>query len=271
VITVEQEGRLGNALFQWAFAYAASRRLGTTFWLDERRVRSVFRLDPAPAATLRGLRVRVAWRTGGLAVRDVSGEENPDTVLAGLTDRTHYRGFFQSARYFAGYEQEIRRLLGFRSRYRRAFQVAHGDLAGHVAVHVRRGDYAEYRGGTTLPDAWYRECLARIDAVGRRPVCFVSDDLPYVCDRFADVPGARFVAASEAVDLQVLARADALVLSPSSFSWWGAWLNERSPQVLVPQGWIDFRGEPPAEYPSGVICPEWERVPVAVNPARGAS
>jgi hypothetical protein len=173
-----------------------------------------------------------------------------------------YEGFFQSAQFLAGHEDEVRRRFALRPRHRRAYRAVHGGLNGHVAVHVRRGDYAGFNGGALLPLDWYRECLARIDAAAERPTLFISDDMEFVREAFADVPGARFVASSEAVDLQVLTRADALVLSPSSFSWWGAWLNPRSPQVFVPHGWLNFRkgGD---ELPAGVVCPEWTTVAVA--------
>jgi len=35
MIAIKLEGRLGNQLFQYAFIYAASRRLNTSFYLDK--------------------------------------------------------------------------------------------------------------------------------------------------------------------------------------------------------------------------------------------
>lgn len=262
MIAVDQRGRLGNAMFQWAFALAASRELGTSFWVDERHLRPVFRLDARAAATVRRLRFAIAQRGRGLTAREVDNAEAPADVLRTLTDGTFYGGFFQSARYLAGHEPAIRAAFALRSVHRRAYVAAHGRLDGHVAVHVRRGDYAGFNGGALLPEAWYRACLAQIPEVGARPVVFVSDDMDHVRGAFADVPGARFVRASEAVDLQVLTRADALVLSPSSFSWWGAWLNPRSPRVLVPRRWLNFRAGG-AESPAEVICAGW--TPIAVD------
>jgi hypothetical protein len=261
MITVDQRGRLGNAMFQWAFGLAASRALGTSFWVDEQHLRPVFRLDPTAASTLRRLRALQARRTGRLSTREVDNLEAPAAVLGALTDDTAYGGYFQSADYLAGHEQAIRTAFTLRRRHRRAFAEAHGDLRGHIAVHVRRGDYAGFNGGALLPESWYRACLTQLSSPGARPVVFVSDDLEHTRSTYADVPGARFVAASEAVDLQVLMRADALVLSPSSFSWWGAWLNPRTSRVLVPERWLNFRAGGP-EYPAGVIDGSWTRIAV---------
>jgi hypothetical protein len=262
VITVDQRGRMGNAMFQWAFGFVAARRLGTTFWVDESHLRPVFHLDARPRAAARRLRFDVARRRDQWSVRHVDNAEPAAAVLSTLTDRTAYSGFFQSGAYLAGHEHAVRSAFRVRRGPRRAFAAVHGDLEGHVAVHVRRGDYAGFNGGALLPESWYRACLDRLSPAGRRPVVFVSDDLDHVEATYRDVPGARFVSASEAVDLQVLMRADALVLSPSSFSWWGAWLNPCAPTVLVPERWLNFRVGGP-EYPHGVTCAGWTRVPVS--------
>jgi hypothetical protein len=55
--------------------------------------------------------------------------------------------------------------------------------------------------------------------------------------------------------------ADTVVLSNSSFSWWGAWLNRRpGARILAPEHWVGF--ETGIESPRDVICAGWERVVV---------
>jgi hypothetical protein len=269
VIAVDQRGRLGNAMFQWAFGFVVARRLGTSFRVDQTLLRPLFQLDGRVAGAVREARYEIRRRRTGLLPLEVDNVEPPKQVISALRDDTRYGGYFQSAQYLAGHEQAVREAFRLRAGAQRAYRDHHGGLSGHIAVHVRRGDYAEFNGGALLPIAWYDACLAAIGDRAGRPIVFVSDDLDWVRTTFRHHPNTRFVAASEAVDLQVLMHADALVLSPSSFSWWGAWLNRRSPQVFVPRDWINFRTGG-GEYPAGVICPEWTKVDV--GPAgRGTS
>lgn len=259
VIVVEPQGRLGNHLFQWAFAYAAGRRLDVAFTMDESLLRTVFDLGPEPTEPRApGLRERLRRRARPMRPRTVDNTEAPGDVLASLRDRTHYFGFFQSAQYFAGFEPDLRARLTLRPEHVAEYAAIHGGLEGHIAVHVRRGDYRQWRGGAQVPIGWYEDCLKRIQGRETREVVVVSDELDEVRDEFADTTGMRFVSASQSVDLQVLLHADAIVASPSSFSWWGAWLNRRSPQVFVPQRWL---GDD-QEWPVGVVCPGWTELPI---------
>ena len=89
----------------------------------------------------------------------------------------------------------------------------------------------------------------------------VTDDPQWVRERLAGRPGVRIESASEIVDFQALAAADVAILSPSSFSWWAAWLNPKPhKRVLAPARWLGFKGE--EEYPAGVLCPGWRTVEV---------
>jgi hypothetical protein len=45
--------------------------------------------------------------------------------------------------------------------------------------------------------------------------------------------------------------ADVCILSNSSFSWWGAWLNTKPGKVIYgPQNWLGFGKND--EYPAGI-------------------
>jgi hypothetical protein len=54
-----------------------------------------------------------------------------------------------------------------------------------------------------------------------------------------------------------LTRADICVLSNSSFSWWGAWLNTNDAQIIAPQYWIG--NEMKKEYPVNIIPSYWSK------------
>jgi hypothetical protein len=264
MIAVERRGRLGNHLFQWAFAIAASRELGTRFVMDHDSLAPLFELG----GHLRiDRRVRnVLWLRGRgrrAPLVEVGNEEHPQDVLAALRDGTRYSGFFQSADYFAAHDDAVRAAFRVQPQHRRSFEDRYGALqaAGYVCVHVRRGDYAEWKGGAALlPAEWIRRCVELAEP-GDRPVVVISDSIDGARAELGDMPGARFESNEPIVDLQLMMNAATCVVSNSTFAWWGAWLGDApGRRVLAPRHWVGFRdGE---EWPRRVVPDAWEQVDV---------
>ena len=139
--------------------------------------------------------------------------------------------------------------------------VAELERRGHDAVAVDLPADDESAGLAAYADT----VVAAVGDRAGRELMVISDDLPAVREELSDLEGARFEANPPVVDLQLLMNADVVIASNSSFSWWGAWLNEHvRARVLVPEHWVGFsRG---VESPRGVIPPSWEQVPVVDAP-----
>jgi hypothetical protein len=249
VIGVERKGRLGNQMFVCAFGIWASQILDAPFYLAEGELHRFVVLDGirrAPSALFRGLR-----RVGVVKRRRVSFRVEPSEGRAALSDWTHYDGYFQSEAWFAGAEDAVRR--AFRPREPRP--VPSGD---YICVNVRRGDYRTHLDGKLLigPE-WYKRALVELGV--NAPVLFVGDE--DISGEFSDVPDAAFQRAGDpSADLQAVMGARWIVLSASTFSWWGAWLNERAEAVIVPRYWTGFRDG--REWPPHVIPARWTQLEV---------
>jgi hypothetical protein len=183
-------------------------------------------------------------------------------------------GLYQNARYFASY-------LG---RLRESFACPSGELdfvearleeqrrlhPGRplVGLHVRRGDFLSW--GNLLGfsvvldwDNYYRAAAQRFPS----DVVFLvfSDDLRW-CEEYFSGRLPRFQLMSGGTDIQdlfTLARCDHVIVSNSSFSYWGAALNQRGGMVVAPSRWRDVTHEldrfpediaVAAEQVSGKIC-----------------
>jgi hypothetical protein len=264
MIAVERRGRLGNHLFQWAFAIAASRRLGTRFVMDHDSLAPLFDLDGHLRADRRFR--AVVWLRGrgrGAARVEVSGEEDPADVLAALEDGKRYSGFFQSEAYFADAAGSVRRAFALKAKHRERIETRYGELArnDYLCVHLRRGDYAQWRGGAALlPTEYVRRCIG-LAAPDGRPVVVISDSIDEARAELGDVAGIRFEANDPIVDLQLMIHASGCVVSNSTFAWWGAWLGDRpGRRVLAPRHWVGFQEE--KEWPRDVIPDRWEKIDV---------
>ena len=266
VIAVERRGRLGNQLFEFAFGIAAAQRLGTSFVMEDAALRGIFTLgrwgEPV-ARRLRRLRFRVGHRLRPYPVVHESEFEDPLEVLGRLRDRRVYSGFFQSERFFAVAEEDVRAGFAVRAEHEQRFRERYADLLGvpYVCCHVRRTDYHTWEDGIVLPASYYLDSLERLAPAEGIPVVFVGDDFEDLQDELGAVPGVRFERNDEALDLLLLVRAASVVTSNSSFGWWGAYLNRaEGKQVLAPRHWLGFKQG--REHPPGVIPGHWQQVAV---------
>ena len=81
---------------------------------------------------------------------------------------------------------------------------------------------------------YYRRAIAALPA-DVLPV-FITDDPSFVDETFADLPN-RFVSRNQSavVDMFLLTRCKYNIIANSTFSWWGAWLNNTpGMQVTAP-------------------------------------
>jgi hypothetical protein len=178
-----------------------------------------------------------------------------DPAVFDQPDGTLFRGYFQSERYFAGIEAEMRRQFQFvpsiaaaadshmahlRSRYPRC------DV---VALHVRRGDYFSkwVRGKFRVMRPRYFHEAAELLPPADRVYLVFSDDRAW-CRRkmHRRLWAVEFChAESHFHELAIMSRCDHFLISPSSFGWWGAWLASNPAKVVVaPRPWFGPKLDP---------------------------
>lgn len=117
-----------------------------------------------------------------------------------------------------------------------------------VSVHVRRGDYVtnptanSFHGTCDL--RYYRDAVQAVGSRLKKPHYFIfSDDLEWAKKHLNFVQPATFVEYSVPVhefeELHLMSRCHHNIIANSSFSWWGAWLNDHPSRVIVaPQRWF---------------------------------
>lgn len=160
-------------------------------------------------------------------------------------------GCFQTERYFADIKEQVRETYRFRnlalSEQMRAYERQIGDCQS-VSVHIRRGDYLDpkysalYTG--ICDDSYYERAIGRMRALvpGAR-FFFFSNDAEWVKAHYA---GPDFVTVegngedSGFTDMYLMSKCRHNIIANSSFSWWGAWLNDNpKKQVIAPKRWLN--------------------------------
>jgi len=276
MFVVAQLGRMGNAMFQFAFGHALSRRLNAKWYLTDMHALRYFELGAYAAYRVRVGRIlrkksrAVARRAGLFKPEFVYVDElaEPEGVMAEAGDGVTYSGHFQSEKYFVSAQQEVREMFTVKRRYRNEFDRQYGRLLNQrplLVIHIRRTDYVEYcvlgAQDTSLPAAYYRSAMEALGERDQYQCIFVGDDLDWAREHFGNVRGAQFLRGDPIADFQLLTRADALILSNSSFAWWGAYLNDvRQKVVVAPKLWLGFKAA--TEYPRGILAPDWRAIDV---------
>jgi hypothetical protein len=287
MIVVELIGGLGNQMFQYAAARALADRLGTSLKIDvigfdayklheyslhhfRIGAATATRLDVAPVRSRPSVR-RAAHLLPGDRVRHVftEGSLRFDPSLFACQDGTYLRGYWQSEKYFADKADLVRAEFALRSplssKSRGVLEEIEADPAA-VSLHVRRGDYAfdPHTKAThgLVGEQYYRRAISafRSRFSGATFYAF-SDDPEWVADTFARDGDVRVVNANDASrnyeDLALMSACRHHIIANSSFSWWGAWLNEAPKKcVIAPRSWF----QDPTRVDSDLVPTDWCRM-----------
>jgi len=152
-------------------------------------------------------------------------------------DGIYYDGYFQSEMFFPDREfilhlfQPSDWVKGQLSKYS---NILNGQTC---SIHVRRGNYVKLA-HIHPPQSieYYGKAMSILPAPDRYVV--FSDDISWCKENFT---GDEFVFIEDEkdyIELFLMSMCDHHVISNSSFSWWGAWLNDKpDKQVVAPTRW----------------------------------
>lgn len=155
------------------------------------------------------------------------------------------RGYFQSEKYFEDFKDEIKNLFHFSDENKTIienyFNINELDDKPITSVHIRRGDYllfSDFHLVCTLE--YYKKA---IKSVGDSYFIFISDDVNWVKENFKSVDYFIPEFNDELLDLTLMTMCDNNIISNSSFSWWGSYLNQYpDKQVIAPNRWFSSKG-----------------------------
>lgn len=132
-----------------------------------------------------------------------------------------------------------------------------------VGVHIRRGDYLEGNNawlyGDICTPTYYKKAIEYIQANTDNVIfCFFSNDIEWVKNKYR-YENAMFISETMFIDYQdwydmyLMSQCKHNIIANSTFSWWGAWLNQNPEKIVIaPKKWVngcDFKDI----YPFGWI------------------
>jgi hypothetical protein len=238
MIISKLQGGLGNQLFQWAYAKSLSIDHNIEFFLD---------------LSFYNLQTNVTKRSYELKKFPNINAPIINTSVSNfirLTDDFHYRktnfdvsrysyfldGYWQSENYFKKNEELIKKELSLSEEFLK--KISNKDFDDSVSLHIRRTDYLNNTKIHPVQTIQYYE--EALNIIGRYQNLYVfSDDINW-CKQNLFFPKMQFVEGQDNIeDLWFMSLCSNNIIANSSFSWWGAWLNNNpEKKVIAPKNWF---------------------------------
>lgn len=295
MILIQLQGGLGNQMFQYATAKALSLTTKSDLYLDLSFLDQ--NQKAAPGFTLRKYELNIfrnieeslaeekvrrqfyknkkkgIWRSWFKRSLEYTYQEKSlfyyPHVLS-LKPPVLLKGYFQSEKYFKEYRLDI--LTCFE------FPKLKGDdentevlkkitSSNSVSIHIRRGDFLnpvtnEVHGLCGVD--YYKKAISWMRERFRSCVFILfSDDPDWVMKELFPLTNGILVNSNleknSWKDMYLMSQCKHHIVANSSFSWWGAWLNESPDKVVIaPKKWI--KNDLENQFSDSIAPEEWLRM-----------
>lgn len=221
-------GRLGNQLFQYTFLRETALRLGVQFYCPPWKGADIFLLKDQKERSPSLPPVDFIYDKGPY------GSLSVDPEALAIRDRTDIRGYFMTEQYFRD-KLKIRQWFKFKPEITTPLldKYRHIDFAQSSAFHIRFGDMIQRPSIHFPPRAYYQDALKRIKH--KKNILVFSDNLEKARAFLKGIPENLIYVenAQDYEDLYLITLCHDCICSISSFSWWGAWLNQHPDKIVV--------------------------------------
>ncbi len=263
MIIIKIKGGLGNQLFQYAVGRALALHHRLPLKLDltifktyklHRYLLDQFAIqaDIATEDEIIKLKGRnnvlfSALRKAGLVKRKSYLKEKRSSYFDASVfknDDVYLDGYWQNELYFSDIREELLRdLTSISSMSELGVVYMEGiKKSNSVSLHVRRGNYLNLKNFNVLDINYYMKAVEYMRKNVEKPTFYIfSDDLEWCKNSLGFLDNCIFVDSTktEIDDLKLMSFCKHNIIANSSFSWWGAWLNQNCKKtVIAPKGWL---------------------------------
>ena len=167
------------------------------------------------------------------------------------------QGYFQSSRYFSHCRQKILDAFGFN----------YEKIDNSSSLHIRRGDYLLYPDKhPVVTNEYVYKSVFYMMAQGIKKLIVFSDDIPYckeVLNIFNDQLDIEYSEGrNEVEDLEYMSSCSHNIICNSTFSWWGAWLNQNPDKIVISPQANEWFGSGNAHLNTkDLLCEGWLTFP----------
>ena len=270
MVIVKLFGGLGNQLFQYAFGQYMAKVLNVIVKYDLQTGLSMrnfttrefelmnfdFDINVATIDEINGLKFLSSGFFSRLQrkliqqfpvfsknyfVEDISHKLLTDNELK---DNCYYDGYWQSFHYLDINKDVLQSQICLKK-----FSIGNEELVDNInlknsiSLHVRRGDYISIKKNRDIFHIcnldYYKAAIDIIEQNVSDPQYYIfSDDIEWAKQNFI---GSKFIFVEgniPHIDMYLMSNCKNNIIANSTFSWWGAWLNNNPNKVIIaPQRW----------------------------------
>ena len=247
-------GGLGNQMFEYALVLALRSRghiirLDTSYFdffqmHNGYELERIFGINEAlinsQGLHLWWLRLLHKFRPNFLY--KVDEQQYDESIL--VSPKAYLFGYWQDELYFSNINDKVREAFTFRGIDSRNIEISKRmQSCNSVSLHIRRGDYAAF-GMTIIKEDYYENAIKYINSNVEAPSYFIFSDDMESSKEMANNLGIQYELIDfnrkedSYKDMFLMSQCKHNIIANSSFSWWGAWLNNNQNKIVVaPNSW----------------------------------
>lgn len=159
------------------------------------------------------------------------------------------KGVWINSRYFEDIEDLIRKTFVFSDIDEQNMDLANCmNNENSVSIHIRRGDYLKLPQYNVCQEEYYNNAINKIKQRYLNPIAYVFSNDPTWCEIFMKQFDIKYVVINHNQgldsykDMFLMSQCKHNIIANSTFSWWGAWLNNNPDKcVISPRYWFSNR------------------------------
>lgn len=252
MITVKLSGRLGNQMFQYSVCRVAAKKMGYNFFIPD---------ETSPSTE--GQHIRSYFENLNLGKKDGEvlhtyqedfSSQKYDNEIFKLLDFTELIGFFQTPKYFVGFENEIKKYFKIKQFEETKIFYENFNINDHCIIHFRASDYKNH-GHIFLEKNYYDKAMETVkNFFPNVTFLVVTEDIQSAEYMFPNIK--CFSHQDMMIDFEILYKSKINIIPNSTFSWWSSWLGDKL-MVVAPNNWWNHNKPELGFYPSDIKTDEF--------------
>lgn len=229
--------------YEYAIPYHNEHRSGTMFNLDpnvQSWIRVNFRVPEGFNITAPNLTLEKEQLLKNQYTEPIGFDPNFFNTL----DNTNIHGYFQCEKYWEHIDDIIRKEFSFKEKFKleaekqiKNIKIKYNEL---ISIHVRRGDYVGNQNRHPLQSLEYYQSALNYFTDKEYAYVIFSDDITWCKEYFGEDERIYYIEDNiDFIDMCMMSLCDHNIIANSTFSWWGAWLNNNPNKIVIaPSNWL---------------------------------